>query len=77
MNFFPAALSQQLPPERRCIALNKKSSRSAAFGSFVSFVSVVEKSDACECHCDVVLVAGLDNVVVTDRTARLCNVLNA
>ena len=38
---------------------------------------MVEQTDACECHCDIVLVAGLDNVVVADRAAGLCDVLNA
>ena len=34
-------------------------------------LSVVEKSDSRECHCDAVLVAGVDNIIVTDRTAGL------
>ena len=38
---------------------------------------VVEKSDSCECHSDIVLVAGLDNVVIADRAAGFCNVSNA
>ena len=37
----------------------------------------MEQTDACECHSDVVLIACLDNIVVTDRTAGLCNVLYA
>ena len=36
----------------------------------------MEQADAGECHCDIVLVAGLDDIVVTDRTAGLCNVSN-
>ena len=33
---------------------------------------MVEKSDSRECHCDTVLVAGVDNIIVTDRAAGLC-----
>ena len=38
---------------------------------------MVEKSDPSECHCHAVLVACLDDVVVTDGSAGFCNVLNA
>lgn len=38
---------------------------------------MVEQADACERHCDVVLVAGIDYVIVTDGAARLRNVLYA
>ena len=37
-------------------------------------LSVVEKSDSRECHCDTVLVAGVDNIIVTDGAAGLCYV---
>ena len=37
----------------------------------------MEQSYAGERHSHAVLVAGLDNVVVADRAARLCDVLNA
>ena len=38
---------------------------------------MVEQSYACECHCNAVLVAGHDDVVVADAAACLGNVLNA
>ena len=38
---------------------------------------MVEKTDSRECHCDIVLVAGIDNIVITDRSTRLCNVFYA
>ena len=38
---------------------------------------MVEQSDTRKRHSDIVLVAGLDNVVVTDRAAGLRDVLNA
>ena len=44
---------------------------------YIIFLLVVEKSDSCECHSNIVLVAGFDNIIVTDRTAGLCNILNA
>ena len=37
---------------------------------------MVEQTYARKRHCNIVLVAGIDNVVVTDRTAGLCNVLH-
>lgn len=53
-------------------------SASASDSIMIIFSSlVVEETDSCKCHCDIVLVAGLDNVVVTDRAARLCDILNA
>ena len=38
---------------------------------------MVEKSDSRKCHCHIVLVAGHDNMIVTDRSARLRDILNA
>ena len=38
---------------------------------------MVEQTDACECHCHIVFIAGLDNIIVTDRTAWLRNKLYA
>ena len=38
---------------------------------------MVEQADAGECHCDAVFVTGIDNVIVTDGAARLCDILNA
>ena len=38
---------------------------------------MVEQSDTGERHSHIVLVAGLNNVVVSDRTAGLSNILNA
>ena len=37
---------------------------------------MVEKSHACERHCDAVFVAGLYYIVVSYRAARLCDVAN-
>ena len=36
---------------------------------------MMEQSYACKCHGDAVLVAGHNNMVVTDRAASLCNEL--
>ena len=38
---------------------------------------MVEKTHSCECHCHAVLIAALDNDIVTDRSAGLCDILNA
>ena len=38
---------------------------------------MMEQTDSGKCHCHIVFVAGLDNVIVTDGTARLCNICNA
>ena len=38
---------------------------------------MVEQADAGEGHCHIVLVAGLNDIVVSDGTARLSDVLNA
>lgn len=41
------------------------------------FFLVMEQTDSCKCHRHVVLVAALDDSVVTNRSARLCDVLDA
>ena len=33
---------------------------------------MVEQSNTCESHCDAILVASLNNIIVTDATACLC-----
>lgn len=38
---------------------------------------MVEKSETCKAHDHAVLVGCLDDLVITDRTARLSNILNA
>ena len=38
--------------------------------------SVVEQSYTGERHCYTVLVAGVDNIVVTDRATGLCDIFN-
>lgn len=38
---------------------------------------MVEQAQAGERHCNTVLVAGLNNIVITDRAACLCNILHA
>ena len=37
----------------------------------------MEQTNACECHCNAVLVADFDNVIVADRAAGLRDVLHA
>ena len=37
----------------------------------------MEQAQAGECHCNTVLVAGFDNIIITDRAASLCNILHA
>ena len=37
---------------------------------------MMEQSNACECHCDAVLVASHDDVVVADAATGLCNILH-
>ena len=37
---------------------------------------MVEKTHSCECHNHTVFVSALDNEIVTDRSAGLCDVLN-
>lgn len=37
---------------------------------------MMEQSYACECHCDAILVACVDDMVVTNATSSLSNVLN-
>ncbi len=37
----------------------------------------MEKSDSCKCHHHSILIAGIDNCVITDRSARLCNIFHA
>lgn len=34
----------------------------------------MEQSDACEAHGNVILVAGLDDIIIPDGTARLCDI---
>ena len=38
---------------------------------------MVEQSNTCESHCDAILVASLNNIIVTDRTAGLSDEINA
>src|SRR5699024_10153463 len=38
---------------------------------------VMEQTDPCKCHRHAVLIACLDHVVVTDRTARLSHILHS
>jgi hypothetical protein len=38
---------------------------------------MVEQANASECHCDTVLVASLDDIVITNRTTCLSDELNA
>ena len=37
----------------------------------------MEQTDACECHRHSVLIADFDHIVVTDRSARLCDIFYA
>ena len=37
----------------------------------------MEQAQAGECHGNTVLIAGLNNIVITDRAACLCNILHA
>ena len=37
----------------------------------------MEQTDACECHRHSVFIADFDHVVVTDRSARLCDIFYA
>ena len=37
---------------------------------------MVEQSHSCECHCHTILIACLDNIVITDRSAGFSNILN-
>ena len=41
------------------------------------FVLMVEQSYSCEAHCHAVFVTCLDNIVIADRTTRLCDILDA
>ena len=38
---------------------------------------VMEQADTGECQYHVVFVAGCDDILITDGTARLCDILNA
>lgn len=38
---------------------------------------MMEKTDACECHSNTILVASIDNIVITNRTSCLSNVLHS
>lgn len=38
---------------------------------------MMEEAHACERHCDAILVAGINNIVVANRTACLSDVLYA
>ena len=38
---------------------------------------MMEQADTCECHCDAILVASVNDIVVTYRTASLCDILYA
>lgn len=38
---------------------------------------MVEEADACECHGDAILVARLDDIVITHRAAGLGYILHA
>lgn len=37
---------------------------------------MMEQADSCEAHCHIVLVASLDDMVIADRTARLCHIFH-
>ena len=37
----------------------------------------MEQTDAGECHYHVVLIAGFDHMIVTDGSARLCDIFYA
>ena len=37
---------------------------------------MMEQADTCECHCDAVLVASIDNIVVAYGATCLCNILH-
>ena len=37
---------------------------------------MVEKSDSCEAHCDSILIACIDYIIIPYRTTRLCNIFN-
>ena len=37
---------------------------------------MVEQTDSCKRHYHVVFVAGCDDILITNRSARLCDVLN-
>jgi len=51
--------------------------RGCAGGGVGVVVSVMEQADAGHRHCDAVFVAGLDDVVVADGAAALCDVGDA
>ena len=35
---------------------------------------MMEQANACECHCHIVLVACTDNMIISYRTSRLCDI---
>ena len=41
------------------------------------YILVMEQPDSGEAHHDAVFIAGLDDIVVTDGSARLCDVADA
>ena len=55
--------------QKTCLLLQEK--------AFFKFFSVVEKADSCEGHSDIVLIAGLDDIVITYRAACLGDIAYA
>lgn len=41
------------------------------------FYLMMEQTDSRKCHYNAIFIANLDYIVITNRSARLCDVLNA
>ena len=67
------SISKQIPAGRLCqmaiqVVRYKKSPRGG--------LSMMEKAKSCEGHYHVMAVCCLDNIVIANRSAGLCNILN-
>ena len=72
-HYLPGALAQVVPSQPRR-SERRRPTRTSPPGHRAS---VMEQAHAGEGHGDAVFVAGVDDVVVTNRSAGLCNVFNA
>ena len=66
-SLFPEELFlKTMPPSKMSVKL------SDMYKWGLCYELMVEQSNTCECHCDAILVASLNNIIVTDATACLC-----
>ena len=37
---------------------------------------MMEQTNSCKCHCHTVLIARRDNILITNRSTRLCDIFH-